>query len=180
MKAPGAKNFQSIEDVNLTKAYRAISTDAAIGVDQDGETYYNRMAEEFAKLTGEASVQKRSAAALKGRWLNVIQKALLKFTACLNQSLSECHSGWSMEDYITQAKQFYQADVNRAFAFDLCWQEVNRLPKFALSTDQMSGDMKRALGLDAYEGGIGSSEQSPKNSLAMARRPDIRKKKAKN
>ena len=79
-KNPGAKNFQSVEDINLTKAYRALSTDASVGVDQDAETYYNKIAEEFAKLMGEASVQERSAQALKGSWLNTIQKALLKFT----------------------------------------------------------------------------------------------------
>src|SRR4051812_47305988 len=110
-KAPGAKNFIIGEDINLTKAYRVVSSDAAVGVDQDADTYYNRIAEEFAKLMGESIIQERSAPALKGRWLNVVQKALLKFVSCLNTLLSEYHSGWNMEDYITQAKQFYLEDV---------------------------------------------------------------------
>ena len=56
-KAPGAKNFVSEEDINLTKAYRQVWGDASIGVDQDAETYYSRIAVQFAKLMGESSVQ---------------------------------------------------------------------------------------------------------------------------
>ena len=52
------------------------------------------MAEEFAKLMGEGLIQERTPAAIKGRWLNVIQKALLKFTASLNQAVNDYHSGW--------------------------------------------------------------------------------------
>ena len=35
-KASGTKNFQPLEDINITKAYKEITTDAAIGTDQEG------------------------------------------------------------------------------------------------------------------------------------------------
>jgi hypothetical protein len=177
-KAPGSKNFISSEDITLTKSYRIVSSDASVGVDQDADTYYNKIAMEYAKLMGSSSVQERSAAALKARWLNVIQKALLKFVACLNKALSEYHSGWCMEDYITQAKQFYLTDVGKQFNFELCWMEVKNLPKFCIDTDSMSGDMKRALDLDEVEAAK-SSTSSPKQSFRMAARPEIGKKQAK-
>ena len=90
-KASGTKNFQPLEDINITKAYKEITTDAAVGTDQDGGVYYTRISERFKELMGGDLIQERVPEAVKNRWLNTIQKALLKFTACLNKAVSEYH-----------------------------------------------------------------------------------------
>ena len=86
-KQAGVKNFTPAEDLNITKAYKKATTDASIGVDQDGDDYYKTISEEFHILMGEHLVQGRTPAAIWGRWVNAIQKALLKFTACMNKSI---------------------------------------------------------------------------------------------
>ena len=179
-KVAGARNFQSVEDVNIAKAYRLITTDASVGVDQDGEAYYTKISDVFHKLMGEGLIQERSVSAIKSRWLNVIQKALLKFSSCLNKALAEYHSGWCIGDYISAAKQIYSGDVKKQFSFELCWMELKDLPKFSIDTEVLSSDMKRALSLnEAVENATTTPGASSNKSLSMARRPDIGKKKAK-
>ena len=78
-KSSGTKNFQPIEDLNITIAYKKVTLDAAVGTDQDSNTYHARICKKFTELMGEKLIQERSSDAIKNRWLNVVQKALLKF-----------------------------------------------------------------------------------------------------
>ena len=96
-KQAGIKNFQPLEDLNITKAYKEITLDAAVGTDQDSDAFFGQMAERFVQLIGEGKVQDRQMPAIRNRWCNTIQKALLKFTACMNKAVAEYHSGWNLE-----------------------------------------------------------------------------------
>ena len=99
------KNLHLLEDVSITKAYKEITMDASVGVDQDSDVYYNKIAERFTQLMGDSKVQSRQMSAIRNRWTISIQKALLKFSACINKTIAEYHSGWNLEDYITCAKK---------------------------------------------------------------------------
>lgn len=193
-KQLGVKNFTPTEDLNITKAYKEVTTDASVGTDQEGDAYYSRIAEVFLRLMGSDLVQDRTPAAIRSRWVNAIQKALLKFTSCMNKAVSEYHSGWTFDDYLTLAKKYYQSQTNKVFAHELSWFEVKALPKFCIATDEMSQQMKKALELDntdsegdnpgslnaeddAQEARPGSA--SSKRSLRMTPRPSIGKKAAK-
>src|SRR5690348_13180255 len=119
-KLSGVKNFQASEDINITIAYREITVDATVGTDKDSDVYYNRIAERFTQLMGETKVQDRAAPAIKNRWLNTIQKSLLKFAACLNKAVAEYHSGWSLENYKQLAKKYFQSETGKPFIHELC------------------------------------------------------------
>jgi hypothetical protein len=192
-KVSGTKNFQPNEDLNITLAYKDVTLDAAVGTDQDGNAYYSRICEKFAQLMGDKLIQERSQDAIKNRWLNMIQKALLKFSACMNKAISEYHSGWQMDNYMSLAKQNFQKETGKPFAHELCWLEVKQLPKFCLNTDDMTVQMKKALQLDddeetkddtEDEGSAAKEDKIPgsntsKRSLKMTPRPEMGKKAAK-
>ena len=138
---------------------------------------------------GENKVQDRSTAAIRNRWINTIQKALLKFSACMNKALSEYHSGWSFEDYMAVAKKYYLSETGKQFLHELSWLEVKQLPKFAISTENMSKDIKRALDLDQEPESNPSEQQEPERtapastssnrSVRMTPRPAFGKKTGK-
>ena len=113
---------------------------------------------------GEKLIQERSSDAIKNRWLNVVQKALLKFSACMNKAISEYHSGWQMDDYMSLAKQNFQKETGKPFAHELCWLEVEQLPKFCLIIDDMTPQIKKALKLDEIDD---DDETADDNSLAV-------------
>ena len=104
-KKAGVKKIQLLEDVIITKAYKEITMDASAGVDQDSDVYYNKIAERFTHLMGDSKVQSRQMSAIRNRWTNSIQKALFKFSACMNKSIAEYHSGYNLDDYMTCAKK---------------------------------------------------------------------------
>ena len=66
-KVAGAKNFQPMEDLNVTKSYKEVTTDPAVGTDQDGGAYYSRISERFSELMGENEIQERTCDAVKNR-----------------------------------------------------------------------------------------------------------------
>ena len=127
--------------------------------------------------------------AVRNRWENTIQKALLKFSACMNKAVAEYHSGWNLDDYMTCAKQYYLNDTGKQFIHELCWTEVQRLPKFCICTENMTSEMKKSLELDETpDSPLGDKElkenaapgsKHSKNSLAMTPRPGFGKKVAK-
>lgn len=66
-KIAGAKKFQTVEDINITKVYRMVTSDSSAGVDHDEDAYYARICQEFANLMGEKLIRERSVAAIKSR-----------------------------------------------------------------------------------------------------------------
>lgn len=192
-KGVGSKNFQSQEDVWIAKSYKAVTTDASIGTDQDGEAYYRKIAESFNEAIASTAdfVCVRTYESIRARWLNHLQKSLLKFAGCLTKALQEYHSGWSWEDYHVLAKRYYAADQRgKSFSADLSWQEVKDMPKFAIDYSAMCPAQKAALLLDNLPSDdadipevdktqiIPGSSHSSK-SVAMARRPSVGKKQGK-
>jgi len=119
-KSPGIKNFTPAEDVWIATAYAKVTSDASVGTDQDSDVYYKRIGDVFNKNIKDKPdfVQERSWESIRHRWLNVAQKSLLKFAGCLNKTLSEYHSGWAMDDYVT---------VSIVRIYDLMQSERNRI-----------------------------------------------------
>ena len=190
-KVSGVKNFTSLEDLNITKAYRQVTCDASVGTDQDAESYYQKIVEKFNQFMGEKKIQDRLATAIRNRWINTIQRALLKFSACMNKAITEFHSGWSLEDYISLAEKYYLAETGKQFAHQMCFQEVKRMPKFCINAEGMSSQMKQALELDEEDIAIDCDDEqaaqeapatgsaSSSRTLRMAPRPKYGKKAAK-
>jgi hypothetical protein len=179
-KSSGIKNFTQAEDVYIAKAYAMVTSDASVGTDQDGEVYYKRIGDAFNENIKDQTdfIQDRSWESVRSRWLNVVQKSLLKFAGCFNKALSEYHSGWALDDYMILAKEYYLSDVKKAFQGDLCWAVVKNLPKFAIDPAVLTKEMRRALLLDEDEVPALATASSAR-LLSMAARPEVGKKKAK-
>ena len=82
----------------------------------------------------------------------------------MNRAVSEYRSGWSLDDYMVLAKQYYQTDVRKPFVHDLCWMVVKRMPKFCINPEGMSREMKRALELE---------DSDDSDEIASAKRQDL-------
>jgi hypothetical protein len=160
------QNFKLEEDICLAKAYITTSMDASIATDQNGDTFWAKIAEKFQSLVGEEHGTRRNATSLKNRWNGHLAKACSKFTGCLTNSLKRFRSGWSYDDYVTEAKRLYRLEVKKDFTFEFVYNIVKNLPKFAVDPHSMSPQVVAALNLDAPTG-------------ELRERPDIGKKAAK-
>ena len=171
-KVAGAKNLQLMEDLNITKSYKEVTTDPVVGTDLDGGAYYSRKGERFLELMGYNQIQERTCDVVKNRWQNTIQKALLKFTAFLNKALSEYHSGWHLGNFMTLAKHKFQSETYKLLVHELCWMEVKNLPKFCINTDEMTPRMKKALQLDELENeNLNISKETDDLALTNSKNP---------
>lgn len=94
-------NFRIVEDVWLTESYVMVTTNAAVGTDQNGDTFWMKVQENFVRRGGGAL---RSQTSLKNRFNRVIQLEVNKYIGYLQASLREYHSGWVMTDYVNKAK----------------------------------------------------------------------------
>ena len=93
-------NFRILEDVWLTHAYVLVSTNAAVGTDQSGDTFWMKVKENFVRRGGD----ERTQPSLKNRFNRVLQLEVNKYIGYLQGCLREYHSGWVMTDYVNKAK----------------------------------------------------------------------------
>ncbi|KAJ3099947.1 hypothetical protein HDU96_010506 [Phlyctochytrium bullatum] len=142
------KNFTAVESVYIARAYKRISTDAAVGIEQDGTEFYKRIYDTWlASIKDTADfVDTRSATSIRGRWLNHIQKAVLKFTGHVNKAFSSPGgSGWSFDNFFQLAKKTYLTDAGKHFQYETCWFELKDLPKFEPDYNMLPDATRRAL-----------------------------------
>jgi hypothetical protein len=138
-------NFKIDEDMKLASAYVFVTTNAAIGTDQDGETYWKKIRDSFIKGGGLAT---RTLLSLKNRFNKVLQAEVNKYVGYLHSALREFHSGWSMIDYTTKAKAEFQTKQGKMFKHDIVYDILKRtLPKYEISLDTIHPRVARALAL---------------------------------
>jgi hypothetical protein len=131
--------------MKLASAYVFVTTNAAIGTDQDGETYWKKIRDSFIKRGGFAT---RTLLSLKNRFNKVLQAEVNKYIGYLHSALREFHSGWSMIDYTTKAKTEFQVKQGKLFKHDIVYDILKRsLPKFEISIATIHPRVARALAL---------------------------------
>ena len=131
--------------MKLASAYVFVTTNAAIGTDQDGETYWKKIRDSFIKRGGFAT---RTLLSLKNRFNKVLQAEVNKYIGYLHSALREFHSGWSMIDYTTKAKTEFQIMQGKVFKHDIVYDILKRsLPKFEISIATIHPRVARALAL---------------------------------
>lgn len=162
----GVANFKIEEDLCLTKAYVTISTDASVGTDQNGDRFWSKISEKFQNTIGEDLTVERNALSLKNRWNGRLAKACSKFTGCLTAAFKKYHSGWSYDDYVTEAKKLYRLEVKKDFSCESVYNLIKHLPKFAVDPESMEPQVRAALDLDT-------------SGTEFAAHPEIGKKVAK-
>ena len=100
-RAKASANFNADEDVILAHAYVSVTTNAAVGTDQDGNTLWEKIRQRFIRRGGLAT---RTMVSLTNRFNKVLQAEVNKYLGIFHTVYHEFHSGWSMDDYTFKAK----------------------------------------------------------------------------
>ena len=88
--AKGQPNFRGDEDVMLALAYVIVMTSAAIGMDQNGATFWEKIRENFVQLGGNAGGN--ACSLLQNQFNKVLQMEVNKYIGMLMSILHEYHS----------------------------------------------------------------------------------------
>lgn len=93
-----SSNYTHDEDIQLCKSWINISTDAIVGNEQPGKSYWARIAEHYHEnRTFESD---RNANSLEHRW-NVLQKECMKWQANFEQVERRHESGIPYKEHIS-------------------------------------------------------------------------------
>jgi hypothetical protein len=87
----GQPNFKIDDDLKLASAYALVLTDAAVGTDQDGNTFWQKVHENFMRRGG---APERTIISLQNRFNKVLQCEVQKYIGYLQGALYEYHSGF--------------------------------------------------------------------------------------
>jgi hypothetical protein len=122
-----------------------VTTNAAVGTDQDGKMYWKKIRNSFIQRGDFATC---TIVSLKNRFNKVLQAEVNKYVGCLHAALREYHSGWSMTDYTTKAKSDFAIKQGQMFKHDIVYDILRRsLPKHEISIDTIHPKVFRALAL---------------------------------
>jgi hypothetical protein len=132
--------------MKLASAYLFVTTNAAVGTDQDGETYWKKICNDFIQRGGFAT---HTIVSLKNCFNKVLQADVNKYVCCLHAALREYHSGWSMTDYTTKAKSDFANKQGKMFKHDDIVYDILRrsLLKYEISIDTIHPKVAWALAL---------------------------------
>ena len=100
-----AGNFTMAEDGFLAHAFVIVSTNAAVGTDQDGKMFWTKITEDFVRRGGGPS---RTSNSLKTRFNRTLQHDVNKYIGHLQGALREHHSGWVIADYTNKANDNFE------------------------------------------------------------------------
>jgi hypothetical protein len=138
---PKSSNFKASEDILLASAYVTVTTNAV--TDQDGNTYWSKIRENFIHRGGLAS---RSVASLKNRFNKVLQAEVNKYIGNLHTAFCEFRSGWSMADYVAKAKSLFLTKNGKQFKHEQVYLILQKtLPKFEIVLANIDSRVARAF-----------------------------------
>jgi hypothetical protein len=152
-RTKGQSNFRIEEDTKLANAYAHVSTDAAVGTDQDGATFWGKIRDNFIHRGGGPE---RTSNSLQNRFNKVLQFEVQKYIGFLQGALREFHSGWQMDDYVLAAKKQFQSKMLKVFKHEVVYNILKRkLPKFELVISSVDARVARALFLLNNDAAVG-------------------------
>jgi hypothetical protein len=138
-----SSNFKALEDCMLALAYAFVTTNAAIVTDQDGNTFWTKIRDNFIRRGGLAT---RTMVSLKNRFNKVLQAEVNKYIGNLKTVFSEHHSGWSMEDYVAKAKNLFLVKNGKYFKHEQVYIILKeKLPKYEIPLANIDSRVARAL-----------------------------------
>ncbi|KAI2500548.1 No apical meristem-associated C-terminal domain [Fragilaria crotonensis] len=188
-RAKGQPNFRGDEDVMLASAYVVVTTNAAIGTDQNGATFWEKIRVSFLQRGGNAG---RNACSLQNQFNKVLQMEVNKYIGLLMSVLCEYHSGWVLDDYVNDAKRKFLVKFGKGFKHEMVYNVLKKsgLPKYEINMATIDSRVRRALffcdndnavpvGVDG-EGGDIAVARCPSGGMGMCTpRPSIGKRKRK-
>ncbi|CAI8604271.1 unnamed protein product [Vicia faba] len=150
--APVAKTpkqrFQQKEDEVLIQSWLNVSKDSIVGVDQKGDSFWNRIGEAYNKHR-DTNYKERKPMALKGRW-HKINPSIQKFVGCYKQAVSTQQSGSSESNIIQAAYKIYFQDEGEKFIFEAAWRLLKDEPKWLTGSSEASTKRTKNSASGAY------------------------------
>ena len=142
-RARGQPNFRADEDVMLASSYVIVSTNAAVGTDQNASTFWEKIRVAFVQSGGAHG---RNACSLQNRYNKVLQAEVNKYLGIFMSTLREYHSGWVLADYVNDAKRKFLVKTGKPFRHELVYDVLKKsLPKFQINKTQIDARVQRAL-----------------------------------
>jgi len=189
-RAKGQPNFRGDEDVMLASAYVVVTTNAAIGTDQNGATFWEKIRVIFVQRGGNAG---RNACSLQNRFNKVLQMEVNKYIGMLMSVLREYHSGWVLDDYVNDAKRKFLVKFGKGFKHEMVYNVLKKsLPKYEIVMTAIDSRVRRSLFFCDNDTAVPSVDGEESEDVAVAPgegavpgmgmctpRPTIGKKKAK-
>jgi hypothetical protein len=106
-RSNGQPNFRGDEGVMLASAYIVVTTNAAIGTDQNGTMLWEKIRVIFVQRGGNAG---HNVCTLQNQFNKVLQMEVNKYIGIMLMSVfCEYHSGWVFDDYVNDAKRKFSS-----------------------------------------------------------------------
>jgi hypothetical protein len=128
----------------LASVYVVVTSNAAIGTDQNGATFWEKIRVSFLQRGGNAG---RNECSLQNRFNKVLQMEVNKYIGMLMSVLREYHSGWVLEDYVNDAKRKFLVKFGKRFKLKMVYNVLKKsgLPKDEISMAAIDSRVRRAL-----------------------------------
>ncbi|XP_058742226.1 glutathione S-transferase T3-like, partial [Vicia villosa] len=167
------QRFQQKEDEVLIQLWFNVSKDSIVGVDQKGDSFWNKIGEAYNKHRDD-NYKERKSITLKGRW-HKINPFVQKFVGCCKQAVSTQQSGSSESNIMQAAYKIYFQDEGEKFIFEAAWRLLKDEPKWLAGSLEASKKRTNNSASEAYYSSSNpptptSSEYNPP-SPTLARRP---------
>ncbi|EHS62626.1 uncharacterized protein PGTG_22601 [Puccinia graminis f. sp. tritici CRL 75-36-700-3] len=123
-----APNYTEPEDYELCRAWVQVSEDPAVGTNQDGNTFWQRIRTVYHEAVPRPI---RPLTSLKKRWSNHLQPSINKFRGMVHQVEEVAQSGASVEDQLNRALRLYSSDQQTHFKHLRCYNLLVKSPKWS-------------------------------------------------
>ena len=134
----GGKEYSSLENLAICKAWIQVSEDPIAGKDQKGEAFFSKVFSFFLKnmeKENDPLAKGRTACGVKNRW-SKLNHDINVFNGHYGTTISTEKSGWETDDYVTAALELYASSSKdgKSFAFLNCWSYLKNFPKWSMVT----------------------------------------------
>ncbi|XP_020880935.1 glutathione S-transferase T3-like [Arabidopsis lyrata subsp. lyrata] len=170
------KKWTAKEDIVLVSAWLNTSKDPVIGNDQQGQSFWKRIAAYVAASPSLDGMPKREHAQCKQRWAKV-NKIVTKFVGCHKTATTHKTSGQSEDDVMKLAHEIYYNDTKKNFTLDHAWRELKFDQKWCDQTTR--GGKDNAKRRKCGDGNASSQPINVEDDSVMTRPPGVKAAKAK-
>ena len=170
------KKWTAKEDIVLVSAWLNTSKDPVIGNDQQGQSFWKRIAAYVAASPSLDGLPKREHAKCKHRW-GKVNKSVTKFVGCYKTTTTHKTSGQSEDDVMKLAYEIYFNDTKKNFTLDHAWRELRYDQKWCEATSR-KGD-ENAKRRKCGDGNASSQPIHVEDDSVMSRPPGVKAAKAK-
>ncbi|POW01447.1 hypothetical protein PSTT_12526 [Puccinia striiformis] len=161
-------NYTEREDIEIRKAWVAITEDSQVGTDQDSKKFWARIHNIYTIAFPPPT---RTQKSIKGRF-GIIQKEANKFRGCAAQVKNLNPSGRTLEDKLEMTQRTYEVDQGCSFTHIWCYNVLVKCAKWHTycrqTIEKEVARKKRARSPNNNDQGLEGSPEPPATSTDSA------------